>query len=60
MAALILVTFDDLFFLDLLPGAGIVRPQRDPGSAGGLICLLEAIIIENAWPLSVPGLLPFD
>jgi hypothetical protein len=37
LAALVFVTFDDLFFLDLIPGARIVRPQRDPGSRGGLI-----------------------
>src|SRR5437868_9409115 len=33
------------WFLYLLPGAGVVRPQRDPGSGGGLIHLLVAIIL---------------
>ena len=37
LATLVFVTFDDLFFLDLLPSARIVRPQRDPSCCAGLI-----------------------
>jgi hypothetical protein len=49
LVALVLVAFDDLFFLYLLAGAGIVRPQRDPGSRWGLTRLLVAIIVGKSW-----------
>jgi hypothetical protein len=48
LAALVFVTLDDLSFLYLLAGAGIVRPQRDPGCRGGLIRLLVTIILGKS------------
>jgi hypothetical protein len=38
-AELIFVSFDDLFPLDLLAGAGVVRPKRNPSCWPSLILL---------------------
>src|SRR5258707_761733 len=44
LAALILVSLDDLLLLNLLAGAGIMRPEGNPSCLASVTCLVAAVI----------------
>jgi hypothetical protein len=43
LAATVFVSFDDLAFVDLLAGSGIMRPKRDPSGSATLVRVRAAI-----------------
>lgn len=49
LAALILGALDDLFPLDLLATAGVVRPKSDAGCRPGLIHHVISVIRGKSW-----------
>jgi hypothetical protein len=44
LAALILVFLDDLLLLNLLAGAGIMRPEGNPSCLASVTCLVATVI----------------
>jgi hypothetical protein len=42
LAATVFVSFDDLAFVDLLAGSGIMRPKRDPSGSATLVRVRSA------------------
>jgi hypothetical protein len=44
LAALIFVSLDDLLLLNLLAGAGIMRPEGNPSCLASMTCLIAAVI----------------
>jgi len=57
LATLILVSLDDLFFLDFLAGARIVRPEHDPSCRANSFRLILDVIRSEPRKRSVGGIL---
>jgi hypothetical protein len=47
LAATVFVSFDDLAFVDLLAGSGIMRPKRDASGSATLVRVRAAILCQE-------------